>query len=162
MKKLYYEPKKCTACRTCEISCAIGHCPSKDLYTAILEDNLPVPSVRVYPSLFKDKDIALKGGGPNTANDENYPVACRHCRDYPCVNSCIACALKYDPIQGIIFDKEKCVGCWMCIMACPYGAVKINRRDNKSVRCDFCADIKEPRCARDCPTKAIIYKEEKE
>ncbi|MEK6564896.1 MAG: 4Fe-4S dicluster domain-containing protein [Candidatus Omnitrophota bacterium] len=144
MKKLYYDAKKCTACKTCEIVCAIGHSPSKDLYTAILEDNAALPSVRVY-----------------AGQDENYPMACRHCKDHPCVSACIASALRYDPKEGLLFDKEKCVGCWMCIMVCPYGAVRPDFRDSKSVRCDLCADIKDPRCAKNCPTKAIIYVEEK-
>lgn len=144
MKKLYYDPKKCTACKTCEIVCAIGHSPSKDLYTAILEDNVALPSVRVY-----------------VGEESNFPLACRHCKDHPCLNACIASALSYDREKGLLFNKEKCVGCWMCVMACPYGAVRPDKRDNKSVRCDLCADISDPRCAKNCPTKAIIYIEEK-
>lgn len=144
MKKLYYDPKKCTACKTCEIVCAIGHSPSKDLYTAIVEDNVSLPSVRVY-----------------VGQEGNFPLACRHCKDHPCVNACIASALSYDTEKGLLFNKEKCVGCWMCVMACPYGAVRTDKRDNKSVRCDLCADINDPRCAKNCPTKAIVYVEEK-
>ncbi len=144
MKKLYYDPKKCTACKTCEIVCAIGHSPSQDLYTAILEENVALPRVRV-----------------SVGKEGNFPLACRHCKDHPCVNACIASALTYDKEEGLLFDKEKCVGCWMCIMACPYGAVRHDSRNNKSQRCDLCADIHDPRCAKNCPTKAIVYREEK-
>lgn len=143
MKKLYYLSKKCTGCKTCEIVCAVGHSKSKDLFTAILEDDFSLPAVRVY---FSEGD--------------NFCVSCRQCKDHPCVNACIASAIKYDPGKGILFDKDKCVGCWMCIMSCPYGAVRHDLRDSKSVRCDHCADINDPRCAKSCPTKAIIYKEE--
>ncbi len=144
MKKLYYDVKKCTGCKTCELVCAVGHSPSKDLYTAILEENLALPCVRVH-----------------FVAGENYLVACRNCKDYPCVNACIAGALSYDPEKGLVFDKQKCVGCWMCIMVCPYGAVRSDKRYAKSVRCDLCADIQDPRCAKSCPTKAILYSEEK-
>lgn len=161
MKKLYYDPKKCTGCKTCEIVCSIGHCPSKDLFTAILEGNTALPSVRVYPAISVDKDTVSKEDEVYFSENSNYPIACRHCKDHPCVNACIASALKYDLEKGILFDKEKCVGCWMCIMACPYGAVSRVSRDNKSVRCDLCSDINDPRCAKSCPTKAIIYIEEK-
>lgn len=158
MKKLYYDLKKCTGCKTCGVVCAVGHSPSKDLYTAILEENLALPCVRVH-------FVAGK----------NYLVTCRHCKDYPCVNACIASALSYTSEKGLSFDREKCVGCWMCIMVCPYGAVRSDKRyakpegngaapasrSHKSVRCDLCADIQDPRCAKSCPTKAIIYREEK-
>lgn len=144
MKKLYYDPKKCTGCKTCELVCAVGHSPSKDLYTAILQENLALPCVRVH-----------------FVSEANYPLACRHCKDHPCVGACIASALSYDSEKGLSFDKEKCVGCWMCIMVCPYGAVRADKRDAKSVRCDLCADINDPRCAKSCPTKAILYIEEK-
>lgn len=143
MKKLYYDPKKCTGCKTCELVCAVGHSPSKDLYTAILEENLALPSVRVH-----------------FVAEANYPLACRHCKDHPCVCACIASALSYDSEKGLSFDKEKCVGCWMCVMVCPYGAVRPDKRDAKSVRCNLCADINDPRCAKSCPTKAILYIEE--
>ena len=145
MKKLYYEPKKCNACKTCEVVCSVGHSPSQDLASVILEGNAALPRVKVYSG---------EGEG-------NYLVACRHCKDYPCLNACIAGALEYDPEKGLLFDAEKCVGCWMCVMVCPYGAVRSDARSAKSVRCDLCADINDPRCAKSCPTKAIIYTEEK-
>lgn len=144
MKKLYYDIKKCTGCKTCEIVCAVGHSPSQDLVTVILEGNAALPSVKVH---------GVEG--------LNFLVACRQCKDHPCVNACIASSLSYDKEKGIIFDKEKCVGCWMCVMVCPYGAVRHDRRDAKSVRCDLCRDINDPRCAKSCPTKAILYMEEK-
>ena len=147
MKKLYYEPKKCNACKTCEVVCSVGHSPSQDLVSVILEGNAALPRVRVYSG-----DGAAEG---------NFLVACRHCKDHPCVQACIAGALEYDTDKGLLFDPEKCVGCWMCIMVCPYGAVRSDSRSAKSVRCDLCADIKDPRCAKSCPTKAIIYTEEK-
>ncbi|HCD38889.1 MAG TPA: 4Fe-4S ferredoxin [Candidatus Omnitrophica bacterium] len=123
----------------------MGHSPSQDLASVILEGNAALPRVKVYSG---------EGEG-------NYLVACRHCKDYPCLNACIAGALEYDPEKGLLFDAEKCVGCWMCVMVCPYGAVRSDSRSAKSVRCDLCADINDPRCAKNCPTKAIVYVEEK-
>ena len=159
MKKLYYDPKKCTGCKTCELVCAVGHSPSKDLYTAILEENLALPSVRVHFVAEANYGFGYTEG--QTIALPAYPLACCHCKDHPCVSACIASALSYSSEKGLFFNKERCVGCWMCIMVCPYGAVRPDKRNAKSVRCDLCADINDPRCAKSCPTKAILYIEEK-
>lgn len=154
MKKLYYDPKKCAGCKTCEIVCSAGHSPSKDLFVAVQEENLALPRLRVYPKPRHSDQICI-------IEIENYAIACRQCKDHPCVNACMAGALEYDSAKGIIFDNQKCVGCWMCIMVCPYGATRRDSRKNESVRCDLCADTNEPRCAKNCPTRAISYTEEK-
>lgn len=153
MKKLYYNPKKCTACKTCEIVCAVGHSPSGDLFKAVLEENFSLPAVRVCSKI-------RAGEYSGVIEIENYPVTCRQCKDHPCVNACMSSSLKYDSVKGIIFDSEKCVGCWMCIMVCPYGAIRRDSRSNISVRCDLCVDIGEPRCVKGCPTRSITYLEE--
>jgi len=174
MKKLYYDVKKCTGCKTCELVCAVGHSPSKDLYTAILQENFALPSVRVHFvaeanygfGCRESQTIALPAYGFGCRESQTialpaYPLACRHCKEHPCVSACIASALSYTSEKGLSFDQEKCVGCWMCVMVCPYGAVRPDKRNAKSVRCDLCADINDPRCAKSCPTKAILYIEEK-
>jgi carbon-monoxide dehydrogenase iron sulfur subunit len=57
------------------------------------------------------------------------------------------------------YDKDKCVGCWMCVMSCPFGAIRPNRKTKKVVRCDLCSDVDTPRCAKSCPVKAIVLEE---
>ncbi|MFC1675306.1 4Fe-4S binding protein, partial [Candidatus Omnitrophota bacterium] len=57
-------------------------------------------------------------------------------------------------------DETRCVGCWMCMMACPYGAIKPNTKTKLAVRCDKCKDKDEPACVIACPTGAIIWAEE--
>ena len=143
-KKLYYKPKKCLACRTCELVCAVAHSAKKDLFEAVQKDILSLPAVKVY-----------------FAEDKNFPVACRQCREHPCVSACIAGALGCDEKKAVVtYDKDKCVSCWMCIMVCPYGALKPQRQKSKVSRCDLCIETGEPECAKSCPVKAIIYVEE--
>ncbi len=95
-----------------------------------------------------------------SASGGNYPVSCRHCEDAKCVSACMAGALSRDEKQGmVIHDESRCVGCWMCVMACPYGAIRPNVKAKKPVRCDKCADKDEPACVKACPTRAIIIRE---
>lgn len=144
MKQLYYEVKKCLGCKSCEIACAISHSVTGELFSAIREDVLSLPRKKV---------LHLKGN--------NYPVSCRHCKDPKCVNACMAAALTYDKEKGmVLYDQLRCVGCWMCVMVCPYSAIRPDLKTKIPVRCDKCKDKDEPACVKACPTGAIIWQEE--
>ena len=94
-------------------------------------------------------------------SNKNYPVSCRHCKEPKCVDACMAAALVYDKEKGMVLhDEGRCVGCWMCVMACPYGAIRPNIKIKMPVRCDKCKDKDEPACVKACPTGAIIWREE--
>lgn len=145
MKKLYYDVKKCLGCRSCEIACAIAHSENRELPSAITSGKLPLPGKKIY-----------------FAKGKNYPVSCRHCAEPKCVDACMAAALVLDTKKGIVVhDDGRCVGCWMCVMACPYGAIRPDLKKKLPVRCDMCPDQDEPVCVKACPTKAIVWQEEK-
>lgn len=77
------------------------------------------------------------------------------------MDACMAAALRYDEKTGtVVHDEERCVGCWMCVMACPYGAVRPNLKTKIPLRCDKCKDKDEPSCIKACPTGAVIWQEE--
>jgi len=143
MKQLYYEVRKCLGCRSCEIACALAHSLSGELYKALGEEKLSMPRKKV-----------LACGG------KNYPVSCRHCEGALCVDACMAGALVFDKQKGqVMHDAERCVGCWMCVMVCPYGAIRPNILDKMPLRCDKCTDKDEPACVAACPTQAVIEQE---
>ncbi len=144
MKQLYYDAKKCLGCKSCEIACAIAHSVSKDLFKSLREEVLSLPRKRVYKS-----------------GDKNFPMSCRHCNDPKCVDACMAVALVYDKEKGMVLhDEKRCVGCWMCVMVCPYSAIRPNAKIKLPVRCDKCKDIEEPICIKACPVGAITWVEE--
>ncbi|MFC1592605.1 4Fe-4S dicluster domain-containing protein [Candidatus Omnitrophota bacterium] len=142
MKKLYYDIKKCLGCKSCEIVCAVAHSETKDLFKILREKLLSLPRKKVYK-----------------AGDKNVPVSCRHCQERPCVDACMAAALIYDKQTGMVLhDEARCVGCWMCVMVCPYGAIRPNLKSKIPVRCDKCKDQDEPACLKACPTGAILLR----
>ena len=144
MKQLYYDVKKCLGCKSCEIACSLAHSIIQDLFKAIKEEKLSLPRKRVFYS---------KG--------KNFPVSCRHCKDPKCVDACMARALIFDEKEGMVnHDETRCVGCWMCVMVCPYSAIRPDIKTKIPVRCDKCKDKDEPACVRACPTGAILWLEE--
>jgi len=86
-----------------------------------------------------------------------FPEICRRCKFPACVDACISSALARDPVTGDLqFSESRCVACWSCIMACPYGAVRRDVRARPTtVRCDRCASYRRMACVSACPTRAM-------
>jgi carbon-monoxide dehydrogenase iron sulfur subunit len=59
-------------------------------------------------------------------------------------------------------DSEKCIGCWTCIMICPYGAVTPDSSGKIITKCDFCPNLEVPACVDNCPNEALIIQEVEE
>ena len=57
--------------------------------------------------------------------------------------------------QVAVIDKDKCIGCKTCILACPFGAPFFDKTDRITVKCDYCDG--EPQCVRFCETGAIKF-----
>lgn len=147
MKQLFAVADKCLACRSCEIACAVQHSSSKELVSSLYEKTGPMQ--RVYVESLPDA--------------KSMPLQCRHCEEPYCVDACISGAISKDLKGGLIcIDEVSCVGCWMCVMVCPFGVVRPSRDKKVSVRCDLCQGEEVPACVRACPTKAIFYADVKD
>jgi carbon-monoxide dehydrogenase iron sulfur subunit len=87
-----------------------------------------------------------------------FAIQCRHCEDPVCVTACMTGAMTKDPETGaVLHDKEQCIGCWMCIMVCPYGGIRRDMRDHKAAsKCDLCLELEEPACVAACPNEALV------
>lgn len=146
MKEIFVRLNRCVGCKTCELSCAVEHSASKDIYGAIAEK--PLPRKRVYLEYVPDKPV---------------PLLCRHCEDAPCVRVCRTSALSQDPITRVVtHNAETCIGCWMCSMACPYGMIGRELEKRVAIKCDRCPGRDIPACVESCPTDALVYMEEAE
>lgn len=89
---------------------------------------------------------------------------CRHCLDPECVSVCIVGALKKTPEGPVIYDKDICIGCRYCMIACPWEIPRYSWEDSVPYiqKCDFCytrlvKERKLPACVEACPTQATIF-----
>lgn len=150
MKEIFIDIARCTACKSCEIACAVEHSLSKDLFSAIFETPLPAKRVHV------EKAFSF-----------SYPVKCMHCADAACIAACPTGAMYRNYEFGSVnVNTDKCMGCWMCAMVCPFGAIIPDYGIKVAQKCDFCPDRLrkggEPACVEACPTSAITFGEVKE
>jgi len=146
MKRIFVRWERCTACKTCQIACMVEHSAAKDLFGALFET--PRPRTRVYVE---------------PVNGSQVPILCRHCDDAPCLNACIAGALYRDEATGAVRSNlDRCIGCWTCVMVCPYGVVTRQLETQRALKCDLCPEREVPACVAACPTGALVYAETEE
>ncbi len=145
MKRVYVNEDWCLGCHLCEFYCAFANSGETDMSKAFKLGRNAAPRIRIE-----------EGDGINFA------VSCRHCQDPACVKGCIAGALSIN--NGVIeINKDKCVGCYTCVLSCPYGCIVIDpQNDGMTVtKCELCTrnNAGEPACAANCPNRAIVYEE---
>jgi carbon-monoxide dehydrogenase iron sulfur subunit len=146
MKEVFVRLDRCLGCKSCEMACAVEHSASKSLTAAISEK--PASVRRVYVEMVEGQKM---------------PMVCRHCRDAPCVAVCRTGAMWQDPTSGVVDrNADKCVGCWMCAMVCPYGVIGRQKDARLAVKCDRCRSREVPACVEACPAHALIFSEEEE
>jgi len=141
MKRIYVNEKWCLGCHLCEYYCAFANSGKDDMVKALKD-------IRINPRIKIEE-----------RNDISFAVSCRHCQEAVCVKSCITGALSIE--DGVItVDKTRCVGCYTCILSCPYGAVMPS--DGGIIqKCELCIENSygRPVCVEGCPNEAIIFEE---
>lgn len=140
---LVIDVDRCIGCKSCEIACKN-------------ENNLP---------LGERWNRTLVCGPYGEFPDLSMyylPTMCQQCTDAPCVNVCPTGASYRDSETGIVLiDKEKCIGCKYCMMACPYGVRAWNRSEKVVEKCTMCSHLtvagEQPFCVQQCVAGARFY-----
>lgn len=134
-KLVYCRPTLCSGCRICANACAVAH------------DGVANPRLG---------RIAIH---QNLLERYEFQELCRHCEDAPCIDACMVGCIEEDEETGIITNDDRCVGCWMCVMVCPYGGMRRDLAKQVAIKCDQCKDLSGPVCVDVCPTGALVYEE---
>ncbi|MBP5313683.1 MAG: 4Fe-4S binding protein [Eggerthellaceae bacterium] len=144
MKRVYVEEAWCLACHLCEYNCAFANSGEPDMVLAL-------KGKPIYPRIHIEGTERI-----------SYAVSCRHCIDPICLKSCIAGAISAKD-GVIVIDKDKCVGCFTCVLVCPYGALAVGETGIMQ-KCELCLknSCGEPACVKGCPNHAIVYEERSE
>ena len=141
MKRVYVNEEWCLGCHLCEYDCAFANSGVSDMVKAL-------KNIRINPRIRIEEEKGI-----------SFAVSCRHCEEPLCVKSCITGALTRE--NGVItFNHDKCVGCYTCILSCPYGAI-MPSDDGVVQKCELCLKNASgsPACVQHCPNQAIVFEE---
>ncbi|KGK88254.1 [Fe-S]-binding protein [Desulfosporosinus sp. HMP52] len=83
-------------------------------------------------------------------------IVCQACKDdVPCAEICPTGALIKRPAGGVLLDKDKCIGCELCVSACTVEAIHFDQETQKPIVCKHCGV-----CVRFCPHGCLQLVEE--
>jgi tetrathionate reductase subunit B len=90
------------------------------------------------------------------------PVLCNHCENPICVYPCPVKATFRRKEDGVVVvDPHLCIGCKICIVACPYQMRYLDPIKRVAQKCNFCIQRigagLDPACVEACPTEAMIF-----
>ena len=133
-KSIVIDISKCTGCGYCELICSFAH-----------HDEFNPLKARIRVNVFIDRAMAV-------------PVVCYQCEEPWCAKACPAGALTIEmdsksDAQIIKVNADRCVGCKMCTMACPFGCIAVN--GGRAEKCDLCGGT--PQCVKICRSGALKF-----
>ncbi|WP_462257753.1 4Fe-4S dicluster domain-containing protein [Ruminococcus champanellensis] len=144
MKRVYVNEEWCLGCHLCEYYCAFAETGKPNMALALKHQT-------IRPRIHVEEE-----------NGVHFAVSCRHCEDPLCVKSCLTGALSVK--DGVIrINSDRCIHCYTCIPACPYGAIVPS--DNGAVKkCELCVNTATglPNCVQGCPNGAIVFEDSEE
>ncbi len=174
MNLVYPIESRCTNCRLCEIACIVEHSRTKSPVGAYVVEGLRFNVER--SADLPDPAEALAKGRPKPLNRCHVNVngaislstACRHCEEPDCLLACKNGSLYKAPDGRVLLQEDRCVGCWMCLMACGFGAISRNPyvknvpdvpSNGINHHCDLCPGRTVPACVMICPTGALVFED---
>lgn len=156
------EPSRCIGCGTCLVACFAAH---------------KAEGLQSHPRL-----------AMTATTEGSAPIVCRHCEDAMCAQVCPVHAISRKD-DAIVLDEKLCIGCKLCALACPFGAITPSGTSvagvagiqaaapnhskamspvlvwepgvkSVAVKCDLCAFRDDgPSCVAVCPTAALVVVE---
>ncbi len=133
--------RRCTWCHSCFVACK-------------MENKVPLGVWRTWGSIIE------KGEYPDVTKFF-LPVLCNNCEVPHCVSVCPVKAT-FKRSDGIVeINPHLCVGCKMCMLACPYQMRYLHPQKRIADKCHWCLHrVKvglKPACVMACPTEALVF-----
>ena len=137
MKHIFIDYQKCVGCGQCELACSFEN------------EGIFNPTIsRISVARFYSDGVYI-------------PVVCQHCGKPACERACPVGAISRDKETGaILVDRERCMGCQLCRIACPITAPMYDSSEGVVFKCNLCGG--SPKCVDACVWEAIQYIDETE
>ena len=138
------DTKRCVGCNACTVACKMANNVPQDIFwTRALTDGgdmMDTPAGE-FP------DISMR----------YITVSCQHCENPACTKVCPVGATYKDPETGVVRqDYDKCIGCRMCMSACPTRACARSTGRSRSMQWDFPWGIRMWLLTRSIPSRNAL------
>jgi carbon-monoxide dehydrogenase iron sulfur subunit len=141
-KQIFFHPERCLLCLSCVLAC--------QMKTAGIADAGRIEKSQK-PS--QNLKVSFSRGTP-------WIWKCQQCQAAPCTEACFTGGLRLDQESGtVVQDREACVGCGSCVLACPMEGIGLQPGEHRPGKCDACRDEEIPACVRACQSRALVYVE---
>ena len=115
---------RCIGCNTCALACKMqNNVPDGMLWNRVLTEGC-------------ERFDSAEGTYPNLSRTY-LPLACQHCENPACERVCPTGATYKDDKGRVEIDYDKCIGCRMCMAACPYTGVRSFNWEEPAYYADF-------------------------
>ena len=151
-------PEVCIGCRGCQTACkSWNQLPGISTKNSGTYQNPPDLKAEDY-NIIRFSEV------PSDANPMRWLFVsrrCMHCGDAGCMKICPAPGALFRTKEGAVaFDKDKCIGCKLCVAGCPFDVPRYDAQGKVS-KCNLCfdriADGMSPACTKTCPTGALRF-----
>jgi len=134
-----HNSEKCVGCRGCEMACKneyqIDAAPRWRQVFQLHEEDFSLPT-RMFVSM-----------------------GCNHCAHPECLRVCPVEAYTKREDGIVIQNHDRCIGCQMCVVACPYDRPQFNPIQKKAEKCNLCYQRidqgQKPACVAACIPGAL-------
>ena len=128
---LLVDPEKCTGCNLCELACSIKN-----------EGRCSPTASRIHITKWMRSGVYV-------------PMVCQQCETPICQMVCsMDCITRDDKTGALHIDQDKCIGCRLCVVFCPFGGIGIDTK-RRVVKCELCEG--DPVCVKFCRPEALQY-----
>ena len=141
-KVIVFDPLLCTGCMRCMTTCSTYNDGATSLSKA-----------RIH--------VVRHEGHAITGIDEEDELifevlTCLQCDKPFCMYFCPTRAIERNTETGAMtINYDRCIGCRMCMIGCPFVAIRYDADKKQVIKCEFCDG--DPQCVKFCPTDALQF-----